>query len=344
MNTFSGVLEDTRSEEEKQKDFRAEELVASTPVKWEEKKELKKYPIWSQGRTGSCVAFSRAKQVSIEVYNKTGVWLDYSPAFIYQRRGYERGGMSIPKSLDIVKKEGTTLEAFMPSQCHGSDAEIDAVPEIAIATAKAQAIEPAVNAYVYINNDIDSIARVLDKHPVGLTIYASTREYTDTPRALDEITYQTADIRHEVVAVDYFLDPELGKCLWIEDSWGVGTGQGGRRIFTEGFLHERLVLACYFEHFDFDYGQTDSVSFSKSVQYGQTDSEVFQVQNFLRSKGHFPNINATGYYGEITRRAVLAWQLETLTDISETQLREWSGRYWGPASIKKANEIISNQN
>ena len=341
---FSGVLDDLRSDEEKQQDFQAEELVSSFNVDWRSKEDLNKYPIWSQGQTGSCVAFAYAKQVSIEIYNQTGVWLDYSPSFIYQRRSNRPAtGMNVLNGAQIVKDQGDTLEAFMASQNFRNDNEIDSIPETSIATKYAEAIKGAINAYVFLTRDIDSIANTISKgHPVGLTIYANRHEYTDTPQVIDNLTYREAEIRHQVVAVDYFVHPELGKCLWIEDSWGVGHGQGGRRIFTEEFVSKRTHLAIYLEKFVFDFGvELENVSL-RQAEYGDNNQAVKDIQDFLKGQGYFPsNQDSTGYYGNITARSVLLWQLNNLS-ISEGQLREWGGRYFGPSSVTQANLIINN--
>lgn len=343
LDLFSGVLDDERSELDKEKDFLASEIVTSSPVEWKEKKSLKEYPIWSQGQTGSCVAFSMAKLASIEIERQTDSWVAFSPAFIYQRRKNKAPGMSISYALNIVKKEGTTLEAFMPSQNYSSEEEIDKVPEPEVATGISKNIASIVNAYAYVKKDIESVAQVLEKgHAVGLTIFANRNEYNDTPEVLTDLTYSQAEIRHQVTAVDYFLHPELGKCLWIEDSWGVGHGQGGRRVFTEDFVNKRTQLACYFDHFDFDDKPAPEVVFSKKVEFGEQNGEVIKIQDFLKSQGYFPsNQDSTGYYWYITAKAVLNWQLDNL-DISESQLVEWGGRYWGNASIEKANKIINS--
>ena len=339
MKLFSGVLDDTRPEEEKQKDFQAEEVVTTAPI-WSVKDKLKEYPIYHQDGSGACVAFTFAKLIATEVKKLAQEWIDFSPSFIYKRRSNRTtAGMNIANAADIVRREGSTLEALMKSQ-NLTEEQINKVHETYVATEIAKGVSKAVNSYLYVAPNIESIATIINQgHSVGLVIYADWEEYSDTPQVLKNLTYSQAQIRHMVTAVDFFLHPELGKCLWIEDSWGVGHGQGGRRIFTENFVNQRTQLAIYLDGFEFDKKEIEKVEFIKPVEFGDRDDEVKKVQDFLKSQGTFPsNQESTGYYGNITARAVLDWQLKEL-EIPEAQLRELRGHFWGPASITRANSM-----
>jgi len=73
MTFTSGANIDTRSKEEKNKDYKFEELVTSiAPVNWVEKpkSEWRKFPIMSQNSSGACVAFTMAKMMSIMYWLK----------------------------------------------------------------------------------------------------------------------------------------------------------------------------------------------------------------------------------------------------------------------------------
>lgn len=334
MNNFTGVLDDPRPEEEKQKDWQADEVLLPTASEWEKKpvSELKANPIWSQDGSGSCVAMTKARQVSIEVKRKTGEWLDFSPAFIYQRRANNSEGMWVANANDIVVKRGTTLEALMKSQ-NLTEAQINQVTETPVALAMAEGVKMACQSYLYVPVDMDKIAQVIDKgHAVGILFYADFDEYNEKPEVRKNLTYANAQIRHMVTAVDYFLSEEGERCLWIEDSWGVGHGMGGRRVFTEDFIKQRVRVADYFDEFNLEANIENSYSFTENLQLGQNNEEVKKLQNFLKERGFFPqNQTATGYYGNITARAVLNWQLANNVD-SEEELKKLNGHYFGPKS------------
>ena len=61
----NGANIDLRKYEEKIKDYKFEEIVASVnPVKWE-KRETRSFPIFNQNGSGSCVAQTQAKEMGI---------------------------------------------------------------------------------------------------------------------------------------------------------------------------------------------------------------------------------------------------------------------------------------
>jgi hypothetical protein len=337
---FTGVLEDPRTKEEKLKDWSADEVLAGdAPAEWR-MKEPRSFPIWNQYSTSACVAFAKAKQISIEVWRQTGVWIDFSPSSIYQLRRNADRGMYIADANEIVNKRGVSLEALMESQ-NLTEEQIMAVKRTKVADLFASAIAEAVVSYLYLPVGIDRIAQAIEKGPaVSLLIYANADEYTDIPEAKNRyLTYDKADIRHEVVAVDYYLDQTLGKVLAIEDSWGPGHGQGGRRIFTEDFVNMRVVQADYFSVFSFD-GETPKpkLNFTKDLKFGDQGEDVRKLQDMLKFEGKFPtDQDSTGYYWHITAKAVLAWQIEHKVD-SLTELNRLGGHFFGPASRKTANQ------
>ena len=82
----SGALIDTRTEAQKLKDLRFEEIVASAnPVNWVEKSpsQWRKFPIFNQDGSGSCVAQTEAKELGIMRWLKDGVYvISAQPIFI----------------------------------------------------------------------------------------------------------------------------------------------------------------------------------------------------------------------------------------------------------------------
>src|SRR3990167_4423797 len=104
--------------------------------------------------------------------------------------------------------------------------------------------------------------------------------------------------RHSVVAVDFTLYKGK-KSLIIDDSWGFA-----------------------------------------SAMNGQQNDDIKMLQNILKNEGLFPsnpNMN-TGYYGAITAKAVLQWQIKhSVADLLE--LNSLAGRRVGEKTIKKLNEI-----
>jgi hypothetical protein len=302
----TGVLGDPRTDPRVINGWRAEELLPAGSVSWKPKTpdQLKHYAIWNQDGSSACVAFSKAKQLSIEVFRLTGVWLDFSPASVYQLRHNAPGlGMEIADANEIVNKRGAALEALMKSQML-SESQIMAVRRSKVADLFAAAIAEAVVSYVYVDVALNPIAARLEEgRSVSLLLFANFDEYAKDPVIKHpSLRYEDAEIRHEVVAVDYYVHPTLGKSLYIEDSWGLGGGIGGRRSFSEDFLSKRVILADCFAVFDFEGGVG---------QRPKYDGTIISLQKCLRFEGLFPtDVPLAESYGPVTKEAVRKFQVK----------------------------------
>lgn len=80
--------------------------------------------------------------------------------------------------------------------------------------------------------------------------------------------------------------------------------------------------------------------FTQKLQFGSRGTEVAKAQELLQRLGCFPaSVKPTGYYGLVTKKAVLAFQLKYNLD-NPVSLNAWGGAYWGARSIAKANELV----
>jgi len=84
-----------------------------------------------------------------------------------------------------------------------------------------------------------------------------------------------------------------------------------------------------------------SFHFTHSVRLGDNCLEVKQLQKALQLNGCFPStVNTTGYYGTITQLAVRKFQ-EKYKLANMFTIRFINGRWTGPATIKKLNQLYS---
>jgi len=75
---------------------------------------------------------------------------------------------------------------------------------------------------------------------------------------------------------------------------------------------------------------------STNLTPGSTSSAVSALQDYLRDQGYFPKTQqSTGYYGDVTRNAVAAWQKANGLDAGT------DAGYWGPKSIALMNSLTS---
>lgn len=313
----NGALFDERTEEEKAKDFKFEEIVASVaPVIWIEKisTSWRKFPIFNQDGSGSCVAQTMAKVMGVMYWLKNNVYVHFSATHIYQRRSNKpAGGMSGVEAFEIAKN-GATLEVLTPSQ-DMNDAQMDGIK---IETYKEDVgkIFKLGNYVVGPVKDLETIASIIQQTGKAVMVwyYFTYAEWTDVPEikvAGLEVGSQSA-VRHSVTAVDFTLY-QGKKCLIIEDSWGPNYGKGGQRIITEDFHKARNWFAAHPMNFKFDEPILPPVTiynFTKNMKQGDQNNEVKELQLFLQKGGFYPaNSSATGYFGAVTKKAVIAFQL-----------------------------------
>lgn len=369
---FSGALIDTRGDAEKENDYQFGEIVAATnPVNWVEKPQSawRRFPIFNQDGSGSCVAQTLAKLLGILYWLKNQLYVHFSATHIYQRRANKpSGGMAGVDAFNIASK-GATLEELVPSQ-NMTDPQMDGT-EIPQYKQDVGSVFKMGNYVSLPIKDIDTIASVIQTTDKGVMVwfYFEHREWTDVPQVLNpNLDLRAASTsRHSVTAVDFTLY-QGKKALIIEDSWGPGHGMGGQRIITEDFFRVRNWFAAYPISFAFE-DQTQpqpqpspgpakpKYTFTKPLEFIPWDSaknqpanvalhenqkaDVVALQNILKYEGHFPsNVSSTGYYGSITAKAIDNFQrAHQVAPLSE--LDSLRGRRVGPKTIKVLNEIYS---
>jgi hypothetical protein len=355
----SGAEIDIRPESEKIKDYKFEEVVASVnPVNWIEKTpdQWRKFPIFNQNGSGSCVAQTEAKEMGIMRYLKDGNYVHFSATDIYsQRSNKPASGMGAIDARTIVKNNGATLEVLTPSQGL-TDQQMDTVVvephkrEVGQVFAVPNFVElPAKN--------IDALASFIQTTKKGVMVwfYFEYREWTDHPVVMNPALdlYAGSTSRHSVTAVDFAL-VNGKKCIIIEDSWGPNFGLGGQRVIDEDFFNARNWYAGYLINFRFD-DQTQpqpspipqpkpKYTFTKTLQFSPVftvDADVKALQDILKYEGFFPaNSQSTGYYGSISSKAVLAWQKKHKIAPND-ELDKLQGRIVGPKTRAVLNQIYS---
>lgn len=343
----SGALLDTRSEEEKLKDYKFEEIVASAnPVTWVEKTQTqwRHFPIFNQDGSGSCVAQTMAKLLGVLYWLKNSVYIHFSATDIYQRRANKPdGGMG---GIDVFKvaRKGVTLEDLVPSQ-NMSDSQMDSIdiPQYK----KDVGTVFKISNYVEVPpGDIETVASIIEttKKAVMVWFYFKRDEWTEHPQILhptiDRAASDTA--RHSVTAVDFAL-VDGKKCLIIDDSWGPNYGFGGVRVIDEDFFRERNFFVAYPVSFKFDDPTPNKpkYTFTKSLDFGTTGTDVVALQDILKFEGMFPsNVASTGVYGAITASGILKWQTQhNVAPLAE--LNQLQGRRVGPKTVAALNSIYS---
>jgi len=343
----TGALIDQRSQIEKDTDTKFEEIVAAAdPVNWVEKpqSQWRKFPIFDQDGSGSCVAQTVAKLLGILYWLKNNQYVHFSATHVYQRRlNKPLSGMGGIDAFGIAEK-GVTLEELVPSQVM-SDAQMDGV-QIPEYKQKVGEIFKIGKPIVLPTNDIDTVASVIQRTGKGVMVwyFFEYSEWNDYPEvkvpSLSPIG-PTA-VRHSVTAVDFTLHNGK-KALVIEDSWGPNFGLAGQRVITEDFHRARNFFAAYPMSFQFEEQAVPKpkYTFTKELRFGQTDPDIVALQNVLKYEGLFPaNTGSTGYYGSVTADSVLKFQKKYQV-ASDAELDQLAGKVIGPKTLAKLNELYS---
>lgn len=315
-----GVILDTRPEAEKNLDYKFEELVSSpAPVKWTEKPQDKwrSFPVQNQNGSGSCVAQTLKKMMGIYVWLKTGTYLALSATHIFQRRANRpSSGMGYPDCFKIGQK-GVTLEQFAPSE-QLTDEKMDNTKVAPFAGSVGEIFK--LGAYVQVPiKDIDTVASIIQEtgKAVMLWFFFKGKEWAPlVPVVEDEsMTPASAPARHSVAGVDFTLYKGK-KAVIIDDS--AHFGKRWVRVVTEDFFKKRNFLAAYFINFAFEDGSLSPTTpkpkytFTRDLEMSVTvvyDKDVVALQDILKYEGLFPaNVESTGYFGSVTKKAVEAYQ------------------------------------
>lgn len=342
MQNTLGALVDNRSRKEKERDYRFSEIVATADaVKWEDRAP-RQFPIRSQDGSSSCVAFSAAKMMGILEYaNKGGRFVDFSPAYIYKRRMNKNigdgQGMWAYDMWNILQNEGITLDPLMPSDGL-SEEKINNVPEKEVYSDVARLFR--VDNYVSYEpgKDFDAIAGTILKTGKGVLTWFTfnSNEWTTMPT----LKTDKPQSHHSVCAVDAVI--YKGKeCIVIDDSWGSVHGANGQRFITREFFEKRNTYAAYpiaFKNTEEGVWKPRYI-FKYPMKFGQISPDIKVFQEILKYEKLFPsNVQCTGKYGEITRKATLEFQRKHKI-ASEDEIESLNGMVVGPKTLQKLNEL-----
>lgn len=355
-NIFLGALEDTRTQEQKEKDRHFVEAVAfASQVIWTEKTKIRKFLVRDQGQAGSCVAQTTAKLQEILYFNKTGEFVPFSATSIYEYRSNKpTGGMIGVEAFDIWRKQGITLESILRSQNMSGDTEIDNIPITNLAKDTSRVF--SIDGYLQAPFDIDTIAGIIENTKKGVMVWFrfSSSEWS---REMPVIQGTYAPLAHSVTAVDYTIHNGK-KCLVIEDSAHFG-GIAVRYISEEWITPTRMMFCGYPLNMKFitDTTPTPVIGkhiFTKPLEFipltilGQISDttkhtsqkdDVVCLQDILKKEGVFPtNFASTGYYGSQTCKAVLLFQQKYAIDTPQNLL-QLGGRRVGQLTLDKLNSL-----
>lgn len=337
----TGLIKDPRPVEEKGKDYEVKEVLMAAPVVWRPKtpEEWIKFLIYDQDGSGSCGMQTMAKLLGIENVREENKFVEYSRRDGYSQRRNSGPGMWMQDGFHIVYKKGLTLEQLMPSH-KMNEAEMNDDSDrktidrqIALVGRAGGYVQSRVIDFNLIANAI-----ALGKG-VALACYFNSGDWNNG----EVINRENGKFGHLVAGVDY--------CLWkgkrgiaFDNSWTEHWGFNGQGVITEdqpirawGFLKDLENIWRDKEGKEIPKPQ---YRWDRDLGYRMDNLEVSYLQRALMYEECFPiDTPATGYYGNITAKAVILFQRK-YNVAPEEELVALQGRKVGPKTRKKLNEIF----
>jgi len=355
-NFNTGGLLDLRTDAEKSRDFRHDEIFASAaPVTWIPKtwEQLRKFSERFQADSFSCMAQSGSKNLGIANFIANGEFKEVSALPVYRARSnYPSGGMALPNLLGLLVMPYACEESDLRSQ-HLHEAEMNAFDGVLSAKEASDAEKYKANSYFFFEMpvNIDDIAQVISvgKSVELMMFFRNDEWWKPIPQIIDPNLdlYATTTQRHGIAAVDFLLLPDGQKALYIEDSAGNQTGINGegRRYLTEKFLQQRCFGAGYLVKIASTVNPKPKYQFGRPLLYGmKNDVDVKALQTIMQYEGFFPktvdgvDFPPTGNFLGMTADSLKRWQIaHGINDFAgEMDMRKIR---FGAKSIAVANKL-----
>lgn len=303
METFTGCLPDTRSEEAKSKDY-IKDVAMFGPVVWQPKnfRDLKVFPVRNQDGSGTCVMQTCDLMCGIENFLEEGKFIEFSADLYNFRDNKDSAGMIGVNALQLLKDVGLTLEVLIPSMNMG---------ESQIATLKRKVSDNEIAKIFRIKDywqlpfSVDAIATIMENgrkdgvaKPVMVWFQFPRIEWDAKP----QLSPNTNDVvRHSVTAIDYgMVDGKKG--IFIQDSWGLHSStENGLRFISEDYLNNRMIFCAYINDKINNWQELPDTIIRRTLRIGMKGDDVKELQGLLK-------VNIDGIFGRKTQLAVLAFQ------------------------------------
>lgn len=350
-NFKSGALEDNRTIEEKEFDYKASE-VFSASYPWIKTREndknsilesIKNYPQYDQDGSCSCVANALGLNFSKANLSEEGVALKFSPRSIYPfRSNAPAGGMIGANACDLAVKKGMVLSLLMPHDKYSEEKMNDASDYIKSYEQIAQIYKPA--NYIYVDLTWDDIADMIENRKLPVMIFLKFGDEYWSPAPVHNPN-GIKKYGHAVTPVAAYLKDGV-KTLLIQDSAGLGTCMNGRYRELSICWEKNLTFAVAFIDLKNDWKDGVSTDTSKpkyefknELKYGMLNNEdVKKLQDCLKYLSFFPKtISSTGNFYGITKTGVKAFQSAYNVILTSSEL---SGNV-GPNTLIKLNSLFS---
>lgn len=333
---MNSALPDNRPEEKKIKDYSRREIVtAAIPTFTHSKITELTASVYNQWYVGSCVPHGFYTMLEYEgIVPKTGM----SQLRLYRKRiNYPQPGSVGVDILDNIRS-GQSLQSEFPTPVGFTEAKAEAMAYI-----EGLKLIKDFNYFQHLDTngkqDFTLIpSDIAAGKAVAIFIYATEEEWAQeyvkikTPN----LKLDQAEVRHCVCLIPLGDFKENNK-RWLSVHDSAKFGNRHLRYIQDEFLLKR----AYFSVVVFPKNTPNPEPlpvFQKPLiacEQNQSGQAVRNLQTFLVTEKKLDAQYVTGFYGALTAKAVLWWQLEHWERFSGgvPQLLEYAGKYWGQQSI-----------
>lgn len=333
MDFHLGANVDTRPQALKDKDYHADEIagaLAVTPFTHAKITALTAH-IFNQWYVSDCVPhgfFTTLEYEGILPATLASQLVTYR-----QRANYAEAGSIATDIWDKIRA-GIKANAFCPTPDGFTEAQANAMEKVIGEKLPKDFNYFAITDFKTIPNEVAA------GKSVAIFIYATEDEWSQEYVEMKDPTLKIGDaaayVRHCVSLPPEGDFTENGK-QWLTVHDSAKFGNRNLRYISLDFLLNRTFYAgkVYAAGTLPTPPAPTPSSPTSACQYGDKSDAVRVLQTYLVSKEKLDAQYVTGFYGALTAKAVLWWQLEHWEKFSENipVLLNLNGHFWGPESI-----------
>jgi hypothetical protein len=297
-----------------------------------------KLPVKNQNGSGSCggQAWSQYSGVLEAFFDKT--FEERSAKYIYSQTFVSPdGGSNGRDNSNICINQGVSVEVLCPSYDNGqppSESYMERPQDITQVARTDASTDRELSAAVVNSENIDSVAQAIrDNYGCVLGVAGTNNgtwlsSFPQPPNTTDVLW------GHWLYAGKAkMIDGK--KYIGVINSWGADVGENGWQWLGEEYFNATDIFNVWTMVFNEKSSMQFKHDFLVNLKMGDKSSEVSSLQEALKIDGEF-TVNPTGFYGEITRQSVLAFQKKY-----EINSQGTNGTVVGPHTRQKLNEIFN---
>jgi len=343
MSIFpDGALPDTRPASARDKDYDAKEIAGvhhTTPFGHKKITRLTA-TVYSQEFTSSCVPHAFYTQLEYEKLVKPAP-KGMSQLLTYRKRAnFPNPGTAAVDAYNRIR-EGQSENNSAPVKKNHREAEANSLPYLKGS--------PLISDFEYftINNYASVPSEVSRGKAITIFIYATEAEWSQEYVKIQtpNLSINDAYVRHAVCLVPQG-DFKENATLWLTVHDSAAFGGRFLRYMDMDFFMKRGYFAA--KVYGKNQGPTPPPPVTAlplvACEFKEQNRNVLNLQGYLIQKGLLESQYQTGYYGNLTAKALLEWQLLNYKQFNYVrpvrEILSMDGKFFGPQSINVVTKDV----